>query len=138
MTPPTLLSVIGRLLAFTFHQEPPTFTSLDSARRFRWRLSDKTHPFFTVPDQGDTAIQVSVFLPLGRYMNVTDLGWLEKILLPTSDRCLAQKGFPFRVWSALAFRGIASARRTRLRHSRLHRMFAGQEETFPKVETRFV
>ena len=32
MKPPTLMPIIGRLLAFTFRHEPPTFTARDSTR----------------------------------------------------------------------------------------------------------
>jgi hypothetical protein len=48
MTPPTLISDIGRLLALTFRYEPPTFTKMNSARYCRWRFPMQPIPLFAV------------------------------------------------------------------------------------------
>lgn len=94
MTPPTLLVAIGRLLALAFHQEPPTFTLLDSARKFRWRLTTKPIRSlrFPIREYGNPGFHIPSF---GSVLGPTDLGQLEDFgIPPTSDRCLARKNLP--------------------------------------------
>src|SRR5262249_13243531 len=52
MTPPTLLTVIGRLLALSFHQEPLTFRQVDSSGGLGGGLRNNPSRSLRNPERG--------------------------------------------------------------------------------------